>query len=258
MLIATMLVRGSDHGKGPNYFRLPAHALDIQARLAFLRTCVTTAKGLGSTALLLPAGFFCVRTTQARTSLEAQLLRDLKGSKLLICFGIDESIGDNRWQPYGYVYDDGCVLIGPVHQLGFSTNKISRQVAVKEISTRLASSHLIDNRLVGLVICGELLSEAWRDALVHAKPDLILHPAHASVQLGGTAHESWGSKIEDLLRRLPTTTTWAFADHVIGLGHLAGGMEQPLVRHGGGAAATLFGDRRVRKGTVAGRMIIYQ
>ena len=268
--IASVLVRSSSR-TGANYFRNKNHGGNLKERLQFLLECATAVRKETGQILVLPAGFFCVVSSRERQVLEREVLAALTDSDLLIAFGIDETgIGGKKKQTksstrssgnypfFGYVIEKGRILLGPVRQTGVRTDEVDKDRVQEEIHHRLARSDLLGGATIALAICGELLSVAWRDALADQKPNLVLHPAHASVQLGGTASESWRRKLNNLIQRLPRTSAWGFSDHVMQLEHWAGNNREPLVRRGKGAAAEEVTTRCIGHYQTTGRMYIYK
>ena len=127
------------------------------------------------------------------------------------------------------------------------------QVA-SEARNRIIPSRLLGGRKVSLLLCGEVLSEAWRTHLQQQPPALVLHPSHASVVLGGDSKESWKPKVDDLLRRLPSSSAWVFTDHVKVLSHWERSSSSGkasfvnLVRQGTGRTANMVRDVGVNGG----------
>ncbi len=100
--------------------------------------------------------------------------------------------------------ENGSTLVELLRrQLGIQKNDVGADEAAAEAPNRTATSVVLRNRLVGLSICGEPLSESWRKSLQAQKPSLVLNPAHVSVSLAGNPHRSWEPYVSALLNGLP-------------------------------------------------------
>jgi hypothetical protein len=261
--IATVLVQSSRAT-----FQTASHAGNLSARLDFLQKCAEVAEYQDCRTLVLPAGFFFVPPLQ-RPDLENQILKVLEPFKLITAFGIDEGekiTGDksdksggqsNNLPNFGYVHEGGRFLVEHVRQLGNRVEHVSRDQVRREIARRLGRSTVLEGRKVALILCGELLSSAWRDELVLQKPDFIFHPAHAEVRLGSRIREAFACRLDELLDELPDAV-WAFADHVMALEHLADGRLVHLVRHRGGRDALLVETFQIVVKGIVGKLCLYQ
>ena len=230
--IACVLVRGSNR-EGPNHFRLA----DADQRLDLLGDCAKAAERVDAQILLLPAGFFTVQDGHRRRHIEAQAKHRLAGSRLLVAFGIDVSGEGSTKQSsrggalpfYGYACEAGGYLIGGVRQTGAHAGDVDDATVAAVIAERIRPSATVGGRTVALLLCGELGSKAWRDGLGAKGPDVVLHLAHASVNLAGAVSRSWLGRVKDLLAGLHETSVWALSDHIMAQQHLSGGEPASLV-----------------------------
>ncbi len=220
-------------------------AQNIAVRTGFFRDVVTKALARGVRVLVLPAGFFRTASEREAEVLAAELCTIVAGHDLIVGFGID--VGDaakegskmenhegSLYPFFGFVIERGELLLGPVRQIGIRTDEVDALTAEKDMDERLARSHVVPGARIALLLCGEVQSTSVRVALAEKSPSLVLHPAHASVQLAGGSKESWRKKIAELLKMLPTATIWAFADHIASGQHLDSECNfASLVRQGG-------------------------
>lgn len=233
----------------------------IKHRILRLDNMAQVARGMGCYVLELPAGFFCVNSRSEAVQLAHEVAAKMARSELLIAFGIDvEDHGaklasktelSNSGAPlpyFGFIIENGRLLINCAQQTGIRVNEVPTDRVAAEAAHRTVSSGLLRGRSVSMLLCGEILSEAWRIHLHQEKPTLILHPAHASVVLGGDSKESWKPKVDDLLRGLPSSSAWVFTDHIKACAHSAGGNFVDLVRQGSNRNASLVGDVAVEGG----------
>lgn len=246
-------------GNGRHDFREAASR--IEDRLVLLDSMADAARRTNCCVLELPAGFFSVKSQTEAEQLAFNLATRMARSKLLIAFGIDvesdeakpasEKEMSNHEVPlpfFGCVLEDGHLLINCARQTGTRVDGVSAGQVAVAAGNRTMPSHLLGGRKVSLLLCGEVLSEAWRSHLHQARPALVLHPAHASVVLGGASKESWKSKVDDLLRGLPASSAWVFADHVRAMSHREEDSFVDMVRQGQGGTATWVSNTNVEGG----------
>lgn len=235
--IGCMLVLESRHG-----FRDAARKLEI--RKEFLKATVAAAADQDVRVLVLPAGFFWVSSVSEAEALADRLPAMLADTEMIVGLGIDTSeaskglgktsIDDHSGHSYwGLVIERGERCITLTQQSGIATDEVDQATVDELIASRISKSKILPGVSVALLMCGEILSTAWRSMFHEKAPGLILHPSHASVPIGGGSKESWKPKIDDLLSHLPRTSIWAFADHVAQGWHSDAGHPAPLVRMGG-------------------------
>ncbi|APR75155.1 Hypothetical protein A7982_00501 [Minicystis rosea] len=219
---------------------------DIKAREALLKKAAEEAKRLDVRALVLPAGFFGVSSVREAQAIADRLPGAVGADEMVVALGIDvrgeaKGLGKAKNEhgatyPYfGVVIERGRCLIPLAQQTGAATDEVAQGVVRSVIGRRIAHSEVL-GAPVALLLCGEVLSWSWRSEF-HAKaPQFVLHPAHASIPLGGASKESWRLKVGDLLKGLSRTSVWVFADHVAQGWHSDAGKEASLVRVGETAA----------------------
>jgi hypothetical protein len=244
-------------------------AQDIDVRKALFAEVVAKAEARGVQVLVLPAGFFRTASVREANELAKQLCALIAAREVVVGFGIDigdaEKPVDKRNQeegglyPFlGFILERGTLLVGPVQQTGVSSHQVDEATAEDRADARIGRSSLVPGASIALLLCGEVLSPSWHAALHRRSPSIVLHAAHASVQLDGGAKESWRLKIAGLLEGLPKTTVWAFADHVAGEQHLDSlGDFVPLVRQGDSKAASLVSDEPVEAQGEHGWFYVY-
>ena len=255
MKVASVLVKGSARD-GDNDFRGRHFAGDRKARFRLLKQCAKAAIENECAALVLPAGFFAVSDDKERVRLEQRLKTTAGLDNLILALGIDvldeqspkggkkRTAGQSHLPYYGYVLHSGRFVIGPVAQVSSSTSDgLSAEEAATAIKDRVAKfGNGRRQSRVALAICGEVLSSCFRNEINNALdkqanketvedgPAILFHIAHASVQLGGSANESWESKVSELIDGLPLNYVWAFSDHIMALEHFGNGKTVDLVR----------------------------
>ena len=127
---------------------------------------------------------------------------------------------------FGYVVRGGEVVVGPVRQTGVFPDAVASATVAAELGARRFA---IGALKVDLLLCGEILSRSWRDGLAQARPDLVVHLAHASVRVDDLGRRSWRRAVEDVLSR--SRAAWAFCDHTARPRHVHGAARGPgLVR----------------------------
>lgn len=257
-----------------DYWMRPPGSYGEAARLDLLAHCVEQAITAGCQVVVLPAGFFIVASYAEQHVLEQTILAQLEGKKILVAFGIDvrgnakpatgkrvagKNLDDKStarkagatptqglYDLFGYVVEQGRFLIHRIRQTGIRTGEVTRTIDAAEQAARSAVSPLLGGAKVGLLMCGEVRSSVWHDAMHAIAPDLVVHLAHASVVLGGTSKESWTGCINGLMQALPAAAVWAFADHIQAMRHWdSASGPVPLVRRGDGRVVPVPSPRPV-------------